>query len=124
MNEDQDFLEMMPTPEEKSHDLGETIASNETDPFADIFESDGDGNTIDPNDPFAELLGDGTETPDEEFLNLLQADENINSDASDSVKQEKDSEWDDIFEDTSAKNGNADNPFLMEEMVEVSKPQT
>ena len=124
VNEDQEFLEMMPTSEEQSHDLEETIASNEKDPFADIFESDSEGNTIDPNDPFAELLGDGTETPDEEFLNLLQGDENINSDPSDSVNKETDSEWDDIFEDTSAKNGNADNPFLMEEMVEASKPQT
>ncbi|MDJ0598255.1 MAG: hypothetical protein QNJ37_05390, partial [Crocosphaera sp.] len=124
VNDEQDFLEMMPTSEENSHHLQETVASNENDPFADILESDSESNSVDPNDPFAELLGDGTEKPDEEFLNLLQGDENINSDSSDLFNQEKDSEWDDIFEDTSARNGNEDNPFLAEEMLEVSKPQT
>ncbi|MGK7880148.1 MAG: hypothetical protein AB4060_08610, partial [Crocosphaera sp.] len=77
-----------------------------------------------PDDPFAELLGDGTETPDEDFLNLLQADDNSKNQSSESLKQDKDSEWGDIFEDTSDKNGNEDNPFLMEEMFEKSKTKT
>ncbi len=115
---------MMPTSEEKSHHSEENITSNDNDPFADIFESDSESDTVDPNDPFAELLGDGTETPDEEFLNLLQDDENIKHESSDSFNKENDSEWDDIFEDTSGKNGNADNPFLMEEMLETSKTKT
>ena len=123
--DDQDFLEMMPTSEEQSDHLQETIAaSDENDPFADIFESDSDSNQIDPNDPFAELLGDGTETPDEEFLNLLQTDENSKNESLESLTQDKDSEWGDIFEDTSDKNGNEENPFLMEEMFETSKTKT
>ena len=123
--DDQDFLEMMPTSEEQSDHLQETIAaSDENAPFADIFESDSDSNQIDPNDPFAELLGDGTETPDEEFLNLLQTDENSKNESLESLTQDKDSEWGDIFEDTSDKNGNEENPFLMEEMFETSKTKT
>ena len=107
---DQEFLEILPTSEE-------TVSSQDNDPFADIFEPDSQDNKIDPNDPFAELLGDGSEQPDEEFLDLLQADDNINPKAN----QSEDSQWDNMFDDTSSKKGDSDNPFLMEEMLETSK---
>ena len=121
---DGDFLEMMPTEQESTATLDEFASSDDQDPFADLFESDSESTSQDPDDPFAELLGDESEKPDEEFLNLLQADDDDNSSDHESSNHQQAADWDSLLDDTSADNGQLDDPFSMEEMFETSKSHT
>lgn len=123
-NADADFLEMMPTQEETVTNFDSSLASDENDPFADLFESDNEPTPQHSDDPFAELLGNQSEQPDEEFLNLLQADDDAGALENQSSTHQNESEWDKLFDDSTAQNQESDDPFQIEEMLESSKSHT